>query len=792
MGLMLVVSCLPVAYGQDANVGGAMDAESAKRLAATEEAIELLRKGDEAIGERKYDVAVEIYAGVRDMLPVAPVTEELRASATERYAVASIALAETLLIDGDLAGAKKQVGMVLSENVAPNHVAATAMMKRLNDPIATNQAANKELGEDVNEVLRLLTLAGGAMAIADFDKAEKSYHKILHIDPHNKAARRGLVSVVEAKRGASRVAYDHTRAEFLMAVDAAWELQLDPLDEVPVYDRLRQPDEYAPSMGIATKLDRIFIPMVALDQVTLSEAVEFLRAMSIREDTFATDDKSRGINFTINVGDPEQEANKQLLDQRFNLQLKNVPISEVLRYINDLTKTKYKVEDYAVVIKRRGSVSTDVVTRDYRVPPGFLASLSSNSAGPANNDPFAETSGAGGLLTEQLSVREVLERQGVSFPDGAAVSYTPSVNLLRLVNTEINHNLVEAIVESVLKTEPVVVSVQVTMIRTQQTNLKELGFDWLITPMDLKGGNFLSGGTPGSMPGRANTDFSSTISLPPTPGATVTDGVLTNSLRSGDQGFTSGKLDAIVNNFDRDVQETQVAPGILSLTNIFNEGEAQVMLRGLDQKKGVDVMINPSVVTKSSQSAKIQLIRELIYPTEYDPPELQTGGGGTGGSGAFPVVPANPTAFDMREVGVSLEVLPVAGPDKTYVDVTLNPSLVALEGFVNFGSPIDTALSDADGNPVAVTLTENSILMPVFNTQQLTTQLTVADGATIAFGGLMSESIENFNDQVPIIGSIPLIGRFFQSEGARPISTAVIFLVKVDLMDPTGRLYRDR
>jgi len=89
-------------------------------------------------------------------------------------------------------------------------------------------------------------------------------------------------------------------------------------------------------------------------------------------------------------------------------------------------------------------------------------------------------------------------------------------------------------------------------------------------------------------------------------------------------------------------------------------------------------------------------------------------------------------------------------------------------------------------------LTQNAILMPVFSAERLNTQLTVADGATIAIGGLMGESIQTVEDKVPVLGDIPIVGRLFTSKVRQPISTAVIFLVHVELLDPTGRPYQDR
>jgi general secretion pathway protein D len=216
-----------------------------------------------------------------------------------------------------------------------------------------------------------------------------------------------------------------------------------------------------------------------------------------------------------------------------------------------------------------------------------------------------------------------------------------------------------------------------------------------------------------------------------------------------------------------------------------------MVMRGLNQKKGVDIMAQPATVTRSGQSSKIEIIREFIYPTEYEPPQIpQSMGLGTGGG--FPITPSSPTAFETRNVGITLEVLPVVDANKRFVDITLNPSLSDFDGFVNYGSPINSIVTSALGGSQTVELTRNTILMPIFSVQRLATQLSVADGATIVLGGLKSERIQNVQDKVPLLGNIPVLGRLFQSTAKQPVSTAIIFMVHVELLDPTGRPYRDR
>ena len=45
-------------------------------------------------------------------------------------------------------------------------------------------------------------------------------------------------------------------------------------------------------------------------------------------------------------------------------------------------------------------------------------------------------------------------------------------------------------------------------------------------------------------------------------------------------------------------------------------------MRGLNQSKAADVLVRPSTISRSGESSKIEVVREFIYPTEYEPPEL--------------------------------------------------------------------------------------------------------------------------------------------------------------------------
>lgn len=784
------LALLPLRWATAQEVGNLAAREQTRRSAAVEEAEELLRKGDESYQAGRFAEAVEAYGGARELIPDAPLTAELRSAANERYAQASVEHARLLSRKGDVSAAKEAVDRVLRPGVAPNDPGALAFRAQLDDPIRTNPALTADHARNVDAVRRALYTAEGAFNLGKFDQAADEYHEVLRIDPTNTAARRGLERVAAAKSSSAASSFDHTRAEMLSQVDAAWETPVAPLDIDPA---LTDPG-FTNSSGetsVAAKIKQIVIPKVALDQANIDEAIDFLRVRSAENDRTESDPARRGVNFTVDIGPADSPTASQIRALRFDLQLSNVPLARILDYITDMTRTSYTTDDFSVVIRPLGSTSAELVSRTYRVPPDFLTTLSAGAdAAPENDDPFGEAP-TRGLLTRRLSAQEALAKQGISFPDGASAGYNSSTNTLLIVNTEANHDMIAQIIETMTATEPVIVSIKVTMLKVMQEDLKELGFDWLLTPFNLNSSDsiFGAGGTVGNTPGRNPTDFSPPMpGLPTDPDALVNPGVVTNGLRSGDQAIVPSAIDDLINNPNRGAQTSAVAPGILAVTGLFNDGQAQMVMRGLSQKKGTEMMVRPAVHTRSGQQSKISVIQEFRYPSEYEPPELPNS---VGQGGAAPVTPATPTAFEEREVGVTLEVLPVADPNKRFVDITLNPSITELDGFVNYGSPINSSANGLQGVQT-FELTPNRILMPVFSVQRAATQLSIADGATVALGGLISQRVQAVDDSVPVLGSLPLVGRFFQSTARKPTSTAVIFLVRVELLDPTGRPYRDR
>ena len=362
--------------------------------------------------------------------------------------------------------------------------------------------------------------------------------------------------------------------------------------------------------------------------------------------------------------------------------------------------------------------------------------------------------------------------------------------------------------------QPTQVEIEAKFVEISQNNLKELGFDWALGPFALPGSDavFGSGGTI-IPPGQG----SQWPFINPGTGGVVGSDSITSGLRSGsgtgpDAGLSVNSLNALL------AQNSGIgggaAPGFFALSGVFSNPQFQMVIRALNQKKGVDLMAAPKVTTKSGQKATISIVRDFPYPQEFEPPQIpqSTGSGNVSIGGATqeqdPVVtPSFPTDFTTRQLGVSLEVEPQIGPDGYTIDLSLSPEVVDFDGFINYGSPIlapqrnivagvvSTALNPLDvlsANQLytPTLLTENTINQPIFSVRKVTTSVSIWDGQTVALGGLIREDVQKVNDKVPVLGDIPLAGALFRSEIDQKIKQNLIVFVTARLMDAAGQQLR--
>lgn len=829
---------------------GAAARAMARREAQTQDSMQLLSEGRNLYREGKYKEALDKYNAAYSTLPAAPVNDARKAAIANHIGDASIAVAQEYIKVGRYDEAEKLLQEAIKLNPRSTKLAQQTL-EFMKDPIRTNPALTPEHAQNVDKVNTLLHMAYGYYDLGSYDSAITEFNKVLAIDPFNVAARRGMETVTRRKSAYYKAAYDETRGAMLAEVESLWERPIPA--EIPIDgdDMTNGPNlDVSGATANLMKLKTIIIPSVSFEDTTVEDAIDYLRKKSIELDRTVGPNGERGINFVINdaqlggmtppaaaVGDdmggefgedatepaaaapaPVQESIRgRKIGQ---LKLTNVPMLEVLRFICRNAGLRNKVEDYAVTILPAGGNDVDLYQRTFSVPPGFISSLSTAGGGSdaGGDDPFGggggEGSGSG--LKPKESVLVLLKKSGVSFPEGASALYLSGNSTLVVRNTTGNLDLIEQLIEQT-RTEFQQVKIMTKFVEVTQENTEELGFDWIVTPFSVSNNRdtFLGGGTStgtGMKPGDFTQSPGGVTGWPVNGTGDTINGLATGGNRTGDFAIGKNSIDNLLNSTNRtEATQKTPAPGIMSLTGIYDEGAFQMLMRGLSQKKGSDVLTAPSVTAKSGETAKIEIIREFWYPTEYEPPELPNsvdssnyggyprnnlvedlvgGGGAQAQVNSFPVTPATPGVFEMKPVGVTLEVVPTIGDNKYIIDLNFKPSIVEFEGFVNYGSPIQSTGVGSDGKPMTLTLTENRIEQPIFSKRSVETALYIYDGHTVAIGGLITESVQTVEDKVPIFGDLPLVGRFFRSNSDNHIKKNLMIFVTGQIIDATGHPVR--
>ena len=136
---------------------------------------------------------------------------------------------------------------------------------------------------------------------------------------------------------------------------------------------------------------------------------------------------------------------------------------------------------------------------------------------------------------------------------------------------------------------------------------------------------------------------------------------------------------------------------------LLDEGKAEL----------VETVYLPS---HKNMRAKSESIEEHIYPTEYDPPEIPTKIPKDFPRDKIPISPANPTAFDVRNTGTTVEFDSTVSPDTKIITLELAPEIVRHLGNRTIGDPKVLHASMAH------------VYQPEFHVMRAQTQLRVHEG----------------------------------------------------------------
>ena len=405
-------------------------------------------------------------------------------------------MAEQRISEGRYQDATTTVKVVLEDRYAPNYGPALALESKLKDPTRFNSALTPGFIANIEEVKQLLLEADGFYASGRFDLAFKRYEQVLNIDKYNIAARRGMERVNGARAEICRTPLT-TRPAAICCV--RW----TKVGNCPfVVSKWAHPRSSS-SLKIDTrgtslinrKLDEIVIPRIDFRDATIREALDFIKQRAVALDTTDQDPSRRGINIVLKAPPDSPEANA-----RITLSLNDIPLRAAIDYVAKAANLKLKIEPYAVAVVPQSEPTDILITKEYKVPARFHHLLAVRPGrhlpGPGNQN---VAPGSQPAIQARSGAREYLEAQGVTFPQGASANFIASTSKLIVKNTQANLDLIDTLVETQLTAPPSQVEIESKFLEVTQTNLKEMGFDWLVGQFALPFGSgvYGSGGTQG-------------------------------------------------------------------------------------------------------------------------------------------------------------------------------------------------------------------------------------------------------------------------------------------------------
>ena len=117
----------------------------------------------------------------------------------------------------------------------------------------------------------------------------------------------------------------------------------------------------------------------------------------------------------------------------------------------------------------------------------------------------------------------------------------------------------------------------------------------------------------------------------------------------------------------------------------------------------------------------------------------------------------------------------------------IKPSFVDFDGFINYGTVINSAYAAAYFSNAVAILT-NNIQQPVFVRRDLSLpSVEVSDGYTLMLGGLLREDIQKIDEKVPILGDIPILGRGFQGKTEQAVKKNTLIFVTPRILQVDGQ-----
>jgi len=648
-----------------------------------------------------------------------------------------------------------------------------------------NPALTTPFFDRLNNVRSGLEEAQALRETGQLEKAEQRYEDVLDSDPFNQAATEGIKKIYEERALVAEKARDLSNLERRREVREAWNNIYPKNNQSTGGIEIAGALTASPSYQLEQKMQKTVIPQVDFTEADL-ETIR--RALISLSRTYDAEAGKGGVNFVVST----DVANPQPV----TLRLRQTTLAEVVRYIAQIAGVKARITDIGVTFGPLVEKRPELNSQTFTVSPSFFkggGDKDDAAAGGALRGAAPAGGGAGAGTATGQSEQKKLADLGVQFPVGAYAVYNQKTSQLKVVN---NQEMLDMIGQLISAAEEQTLLIQVG-IRLVEINQSDLDSVTVNSTLGGSGVNLLS----------------------PVPAGLLTNGGGATPSASTQRGVNA-QLNQIqgVGLLPNNTLQSFLQSGVLAGTNqttsyslntmdlggtILNGMQFRTLITAVSQKNSANVLANPSIILKRGQKGVIDVSQEFRYVKEYSDPQSsirtilisQSATNQTTTLLATDSVPGPETVIgsfpsqisDPVPIGVKMGVKPDVTGDNTRVLLELEPSFVDFEGFINYGTTINSSYTLTYFN-TQVTIMTNNINQPVFIRRDLTLPaVEVSDGYTLLLGGLLREDIQKIDEKVPIIGDIPIFGRAFQGKTEQAIKKNTLIFVTPRILDVSGQ-----
>jgi general secretion pathway protein D len=646
---------------------------------------------------------------------------------------------------------------------------------RGNEPV--NAALTTKFFDRLSEVRSGLEDAEALRETGQLAEAERRYEDVLRADPFNKVATEGIRKIYQERALVADKARDLSDLERRREVRESWNNIYPPKSSVSGGVEVAGPMTASASYDLEKKMQSTIIPQVDFAGADLDTIRKALLSLSRTYDPGA---EKTGVNFVVSADIAES--------QPVNLKLRNTSLAEVVRYVSQIAGVRARTSEIGITFSPLVEKRPDLIPRNFTVSPSFFKEASSSSSAEASGSARGTSSSApsdAALATSVLSEQKKLEDLGVQFPNGAYAVYNRNTSQLKVVNNAEMLDLIGQLI-SAAEEETLLIQVGVRLVEINQTDLDSITAN---STLGGSGVNLLSPVPQGLIPGSSgdtplgSAQVGTTAQLNQIQGVgLLPNNTLQSFLQSGVLAGTNQASSYALNTMD------------LGGT-ILNGMQLRAMITAISQKNSANVLANPSIILKRAQKGVIEVAQEFKYVKEYNAPQSSIRTFVPNGNATQTAVPGPETVLgsfpssmsDPVPIGVKMGVKPDITGNNSRVLLELEPSFVDFEGFINYGTPINSAYAATyfDAN---VTILTNNIQQPVFIRRDVTVPaVEVSDGYTLLLGGLLREDIQKIDEKVPLIGDVPLFGRAFQGKTEQSIKKNTLIFVTPRILRVDGQ-----